>query len=56
MERWHASGEDCHHDNTECMYAGLVPAEERRPGDGGKPLCGLCVRLDRAEDHFSQRS
>jgi hypothetical protein len=47
---WHSHGEAVHHDNTECVRGARIPAAERALGDGGKPLCSICRRLDGAED------
>jgi hypothetical protein len=46
---WHSGGEAVHHDNTECVQGARVLVAERVPGDGGKPLCSICQRLDEAE-------
>lgn len=46
---WHSRGEAVHHDNTECVQGARIPVAERAEGDGGKPLCSICQRLDEAE-------
>jgi hypothetical protein len=46
---WHSRGEAVHHDNTECVQGARIPVADRVEGDGGKPLCSLCQRLDKAE-------
>jgi hypothetical protein len=51
---WHSSGEAVHHDNTECVRGARIPVAERTEGDGGKPLCPICQRLDEAEDSLGQ--
>jgi hypothetical protein len=53
MPAWHTNAEPYHHDNTECFYGGEVEPALREAGDGGKPLCQLCERLDRAEDELA---
>jgi hypothetical protein len=47
---WHAGEDDVHHDNTECVRAARVPASKRLDGEGGKPICSICARLNSAEE------
>jgi hypothetical protein len=47
---WHSPSESVHHNNTECVRGARIPVAERTAGDGGKPLCPICKRLDEAED------
>jgi hypothetical protein len=42
---WHSVKEDVHHNNTECNTGNNIEVENRREGDGGKPLCKECARL-----------
>jgi hypothetical protein len=50
----HAPDERYHHSNSECVYAAPTPNGPRHRGDGGKPLCLLCERLNRAEDDLER--
>jgi hypothetical protein len=52
---WHADEEDVHHDNTECVRAARIREVDRLGGDGGKPLCPVCARLDDAEASLATR-
>jgi hypothetical protein len=40
-----------HHDNTDCEEGASIPWPNRRDGDGGRPRCGRCEELDRADGH-----
>lgn len=51
---WHYSEALYHHANSECVYAALGSNGERSPGGGGKPLCPLCERLNRAEEDLER--
>jgi hypothetical protein len=42
---WHSIKAGVHHNNTECNTGNNIQPEYRRPGTGGKPLCGECARL-----------
>ncbi|HEV8602541.1 MAG TPA: hypothetical protein VGQ68_04000 [Gaiellaceae bacterium] len=46
---WHDVDHDDHHDNTECIAGESIAPDRRQPGDGGKPLCRICARLNHAE-------
>jgi hypothetical protein len=50
---WHVGDQDVHHDNTECVVAAGVPASSRLDGEGGKPICPICARLNAAEESLS---
>ena len=49
---WHLPEGEYHHSNSECVYAALTPNGSRLPGDGGKRVCPLCERLNRAESEL----
>jgi hypothetical protein len=42
---WHSIKEPVHHNNTDCNTGNNIEAENRREGDGGKPLCKECEGL-----------
>ncbi|MEF3405281.1 hypothetical protein [Agromyces sp. CCNWLW203] len=42
---WHSVNSDVHHNNTSCNTGNNIERENRRSGDGGKPLCSECRRL-----------
>jgi hypothetical protein len=46
---WHSDSDRFHHTNADCVHAEGVEQGARRRGTGGKPICGLCDRLDRIE-------
>jgi hypothetical protein len=50
MLPWHAESEPYHHNNTECVRTQEIPREQRRPGEGRKPLCKVCSALAHAEE------
>jgi hypothetical protein len=42
---WHSILQNVHHNNTECNTGNNIETENRRDGDGGKPLCQECAGL-----------
>ena len=42
VEVWHTTGVDAHSHLFECYSSRRTKSENRRPGYGGKPLCGEC--------------
>jgi hypothetical protein len=44
---WHSILQDIHHNHTDCNTGNNIEQENRRAGDGGKPLCEECKRLAR---------
>ena len=44
---WHSVKQNVHHHNTECNVGNNIEKENLRRGDGGKPLCKECERLDK---------
>jgi hypothetical protein len=42
---WHSILQNVHHNNTECNTGNNIESENRRDGDGGKPLCQECAGL-----------
>ena len=44
--RWHSIKDQVHHDNTVCPDGKAVEPEFRRPGDGDRPLCPVCAKLN----------
>jgi hypothetical protein len=42
---WNSVLENVHHNNTECNTGNNIETENRREGDGGKPLCKECAGL-----------
>ena len=44
---WHSVKSDVHHNNTNCNTGNNIERENRREGDGGKPLCEECKQLNR---------
>lgn len=45
---WHSVKQDVHHNNTECNTGNNIETENLRQGDGNKPLCEECKRLNQA--------
>lgn len=45
VSAWHSVKENVHHNNTDCNTGNNIESENRRSGDGGKPLCKECARL-----------
>lgn len=45
---WHSIKSDVHHNNTECNTGNNIETENLRQGDGNKPLCDECKRLNQA--------
>ena len=43
---WHSTKARVHHNNTRCVAGRLIGGRNRRPGDGGKPLCEQCQVLN----------
>ena len=46
IQPWHFPGSAVCHDNARCEDGRDPHRGERLPGTGGKPLCGVCARLD----------
>jgi hypothetical protein len=46
IQPWHFSSSAVCHDNAGCEDGWDPQRGERLPGTGGKPLCGICARLD----------
>lgn len=44
---WHSIKEHVHHNNTKCGPGSEIPAHNRLPGTGGKPICQDCAKLNR---------
>lgn len=44
---WHSIKAAVHHNNTECNTGNNIESENRRSGNGGKPLCHECAELNR---------
>lgn len=42
---WHSIRAAVHHNDTKCNTGNNIETENRREGDGGKPLCTECARL-----------
>jgi hypothetical protein len=42
---WHSVKQTIHHNNTNCNTGNNIEKENRREGDGGKPLCRECAGL-----------
>lgn len=42
---WHSVKTEVHHNNSECNTGNNIESENRRDGDGGKPLCRECSDL-----------
>ena len=40
------AGETVHHDNNQCTEGNNIEAHYLKSGDGGRPLCAHCKRLD----------
>jgi hypothetical protein len=47
---WHSAKGNVHHNNPRCARGARV-GRNRRPGDGGKPLCTECQGLNEAGAH-----
>lgn len=43
---WRSSKARVHHNNPRCTSGRLIGGRNRRPGDGGKPLCEQCQVLN----------
>jgi len=43
---WHSIKQDVHHNNTECNTGNNIEKENLRQGDGGKPLCQECKKIN----------
>jgi len=44
--RWHptlATDRAVYHNDTRCLEGAAIAVKNRRPGDGGRPPCALCV-------------
>lgn len=46
VQPWRFAGSAVCHDNVGCEAGRDPHGGERLPGTGGKPLCGICARLD----------
>jgi hypothetical protein len=46
IQPWHFPGSAVCHDNAGCGDGRDPHRGERLPGTGGKPICGICARLD----------
>ena len=42
---WHSINQSIHHNNNNCNTGNNIERENRREGDGGKPLCKECAGL-----------
>lgn len=42
---WHSIKATIHHNNNNCNTGNNIESENRRSGDGGKPLCKECSNL-----------
>jgi hypothetical protein len=43
---FHSVKENHYHDNSKCGPGSEIPAHNRVAGDGGKPLCRDCKKLN----------
>jgi len=43
---WHSIKQQIHHNSTLCNTGNNIEKENRRSGDGGKPLCKECVAAE----------
>jgi hypothetical protein len=43
---FHSVKEPHHHNNSRCGPGSEIPAHNRMPGTGGKPLCRDCQKLN----------
>ncbi len=42
---WHSIKSSVHHDDSKCNTGNNIEAENRRNGNGNKPLCSECKSL-----------
>jgi hypothetical protein len=47
---WHSGKESVHHTHRECKAGEAIRVEHIRYGEGGKPQCAECARLEAAEE------
>ena len=45
---WHSIKANVHHNDSNCNTGNNIEKENIRQGDGNKPLCDECSRLDKA--------
>jgi hypothetical protein len=43
-----------YHDDDRCEEGRRIPSRQRREGDGGRPKCSVCDRLDAGEQRSEQ--
>lgn len=43
---WHSVKASIHHNNSNCTTGNNIAHKNRREGDGDKPLCNECARLN----------
>lgn len=46
---WHSARSPVHHTEDACDVGYNIEPRNRKPGDGGKPLCGRCADLREKE-------
>jgi hypothetical protein len=46
MTAWHSTVAEVHHNNQICLIAINIAIVDLRNGEGDKPLCPLCTKLE----------
>ena len=52
---WHSTASPDYHNNGDCRAGNGIAPHARLDGTGGKPLCGECAALNRADRYADLR-